>query len=203
MTRLVLATGNPGKVREFNQLLADTPFDIVPQSGLNVSEAPETGLTFVENAILKARNAAVQTGLPALADDSGIEVDALHGEPGVHSARYAGPERGMEDNVDKLLRELGGVQTLERTARFRCVLVLLRHARDPAPVICEGVWEGRILDASTGTGGFGYDPVFWVPERNCSAAELEPADKNRLSHRAKALAVLRRTLDDDPAARIR
>jgi XTP/dITP diphosphohydrolase len=203
MTRLVLATGNPGKVREFDDLLADTPFEIVPQSELNVTEAPETGLTFVENAILKARNATTQTRLPALADDSGIEVDALHGEPGVHSARYAGPSRGMEDNVEKLLRELGGVQTLERTARFRCVLVLLSHAKDPAPLICEGVWEGRVLESPKGAGGFGYDPVFWVPERNRSAAELEPAEKNRLSHRAKALAALRRALDKDPAARIR
>jgi XTP/dITP diphosphohydrolase len=199
VSRIVLATGNPGKVGEFSQLLAGLPIEIVPQSDLRVPEAEETGLTFVENAILKARNAAAHTDLPALADDSGIEVDALLGQPGVHSARYAGPDANSAENMAKLLRELLGVQATERSARFRCVLVLLRHRADPAPLICTGTWPGRILERPVGEGGFGYDPVFWVPERDCSAAQLSATDKNRISHRAKAMSSLRQALAGDDA----
>ena len=203
MSRIVLATGNPGKVREFSQLLAALPIEIVPQSDLRVPEAAETGLTFVENAIIKARNAAAHTELPALADDSGIEVDALLGQPGVHSARYAGPTANSDDNMAKLLRELLGVHDTERNARFRCVLVLLRHRADPAPLICTGTWAGRILETPVGEGGFGYDPVFWVPERDCSAAQLSATVKNRISHRAKAMSSLRQALAGDDAPKLR
>jgi XTP/dITP diphosphohydrolase len=186
----VLASGNAGKVREFNALLAGHDFEVVPQSQFNVPEIEETGLTFVENAILKARNAAQHTNLPALADDSGLEVDALHGAPGIYSARYAGPGAGDRANLDKLLAMLNGVPADQRTARFRCVLVYLRHALDPTPLICQGSWEGRILDAPHGSGGFGYDPVFFVPTHGCSSAELPPETKNALSHRGQALARL-------------
>lgn len=203
MNRIVLATGNPGKVHEFSELLADLPIEIVPQSNLRVPEAEETGLTFVENAILKARNAAAHTQLPALADDSGIEVDALLGQPGVRSARYAGPDARSDDNLAKLLRELQGIPESQRSARFRCVLVLLRHSADPAPLICMGAWAGRILESPVGAGGFGYDPVFWVPERDCSAAQLSSTDKNRISHRAKAMASLRQALAGDDVPRLR
>ncbi len=203
MSRIVLATGNPGKVREFSQLLAGLPIEIVPQSDLRVPEAAETGSTFVENAILKARNAAAHTDLPALADDSGIEVDALLGQPGVHSARYAGPDANSAENMAKLLRELLGMQATERSARFRCVLVLLRHRADPAPLICTGTWAGRILERPVGEGGFGYDPVFWVPERDCSAAQLSATDKNRISHRAKAMSSLRQALAGSDAPKFR
>ncbi len=182
--QIVLATGNAGKVREFNSLLADTPLEVLPQSQFQVAEAIEDGTTFIENAIIKARNAAAHTGLPALADDSGIEVDALNGEPGIHSARYAGDD---ESNIQRLLRELDGVPDDLRTARFQCLMVFVRHADDPVPIITQGVWEGRILEQPRGQGGFGYDPVFFVPERGCSAAELEARDKNALSHRGKAL----------------
>jgi len=203
VSRIVLATGNPGKVREFSQLLSGLPIEIVAQSDLRVPEAEETGLTFVENAILKARNAAAHTELPALADDSGIEVDALLGQPGVHSARYAGADANSAKNISKLLRELLGVQDTERSARFRCVLVLLRHRADPAPLICTGTWAGRILERPVGEGGFGYDPVFWVPEQDCSAAQLSATDKNRISHRAKAMSSLRQALAGDDAPKLR
>ncbi|HEV2213108.1 MAG TPA: RdgB/HAM1 family non-canonical purine NTP pyrophosphatase [Gammaproteobacteria bacterium] len=188
--KIVLATGNAGKAKELQAMLAGSGIEIVPQTDLGVQEAEETGLTFVENALLKARNAAEQTGLPAIADDSGLEVDALAGAPGIHSARYAGAKASDADNLDKLLEALRDITGENRRARFRCVLVHLRHPRDPAPLVCEGVWEGRILEAPRGTHGFGYDPVFLVPERNCSAAELPPAEKNRLSHRGQALAKL-------------
>jgi XTP/dITP diphosphohydrolase len=190
VTRVVLATGNAGKARELQALLTGSGMEIVLQSGLGVRAAEETGLSFIENALLKARNAAAQTGLPAIADDSGLEVDALKGEPGIHSARYAGPQASDADNLQKLLQELHGVPAAKRSARFRCVLVYIRHGRDPAPLVCEGVWEGRILDAPRGTNGFGYDPVFLVPDRNCSSAELPSDEKNRLSHRGQALAKL-------------
>ena len=182
--RIVLATGNAGKLKEIRDLFSGVDVDIVAQSEFATPEAVEDGLSFVENAILKARNAAAHTGLPALSDDSGIEVDALNGEPGIHSARYAGND---ESNIQRLLRELDGVPEDRRTARFQCVMVYLRHAKDPVPVITQGVWEGKILEAVQGEGGFGYDPVFYVPERGCSAAELSAADKNSLSHRGKAL----------------
>ena len=190
MRRVVLATGNSGKARELQALLAGSGMEIVLQTDLGVNSAEETGLTFIENALIKARHAAGQTGLPAIADDSGLEVDALQGEPGIHSARYAGPGATDTDNLQLLLQRLRGVPAEERTARFRCVLVYLRHARDPAPLVCEGVWEGRILDAPRGNNGFGYDPVFLVPEKNCSSAELPAGEKNRLSHRGQALAKL-------------
>jgi XTP/dITP diphosphohydrolase len=185
---IVLASGNPGKIREIQAILADHP--IVPQSAFNVIDAEETGSTFVENAILKARNAALHCQLPAIADDSGLVVDALNGAPGVISARYAGAGASDQDNVDKLLRELEGVPSELRTARFICVMVFMEHAQDPCPVIAQGVWEGRILDHAIGENGFGYDPVFWVPERNCASAELAPDVKNSLSHRGQALKML-------------
>ncbi len=183
--QVVLASGNPGKIREIQAILADHP--IVPQSAFNVADAEETGTTFVENAILKARNAALHCKLPAIADDSGLVVDALNGAPGVISARYAGVGAGDRDNLDKLLRELEGVPDELRTARFICVMVFMEHANDPCPVIAQGVWEGRILDHAVGENGFGYDPVFWVPEQGCASAELSAALKNALSHRGQAL----------------
>jgi len=184
---IVLASSNAGKVREFNQLLANLHFEVVPQSRYQVPEAEETGLTFVENAILKARNAAQHAQRPALADDSGLEVDALNGAPGIYSARYARPGASDAENLEKLLDMLKGVPEEKRTARFQCVLVYLRHALDPTPLICHGTWEGRILAEPRGANGFGYDPVFFVPERNCSAAELPAEVKNSLSHRGQAL----------------
>ena len=185
--RVVLASGNAGKVREFNQLLAGAHIEVVPQSSFGVPEAEETGLTFVENAILKARNAARHTGLPAVADDSGIEVDALNGAPGIYSARYAGPGASDEENLYKLLAALEGLPDERRGARFQCVIAYLRHAEDPTPLICQGTWEGRILAAPRGANGFGYDPVFYVPDEGVSSAELAPETKNRLSHRGQAL----------------
>ena len=185
--RIVLASNNPGKVREFNQLLSDTELEVVPQSTFSVPEIEETGLTFVENAILKARNAAQHTGLPAIADDSGLEVDALDGAPGIYSARYAGAGASDRDNLEKLLDALREVDEQQRSARFQCLMVYMRHGEDPTPLICQGTWEGRILFEPRGENGFGYDPVFHVPTHNCSSAELEPDVKNALSHRGQAL----------------
>lgn len=190
MKRIVLATGNDGKVREINELLAGTDIDVRPQSQFGVAEADETGLSFVENAIIKARNAAQHTGLPAIADDSGLEVDVLDGAPGIHSSRYAASEATDRDNVEKLLAALADVPQEKRSARFQCVMVYLRHVTDPTPVICQGTWEGSILFAPRGGNGFGYDPVFYVPERDCSSAELPPEIKNQLSHRGQALGKL-------------
>jgi len=187
MSTVVLASSNPGKVREFNELLADHHIEVVPQSQFGVPDAEETGLSFVENAILKARNAARHTGLPAIADDSGIEVDALAGAPGIYSARYAGSGASDQANLEKLLTALEGVPEAGCSARFQCLMVYLRHADDPTPLICQGTWEGRILSVPRGSNGFGYDPVFFVPTHGCSAAELEPAVKNALSHRGQAL----------------
>lgn len=187
MKEIVLASSNPGKVREINQLLADLNLRVHPQSEYGVEDAEETGLTFVENAILKARNAAQHTGLAAIADDSGIEVDALNGAPGIYSARFAGDGASDRDNLEKLLTELQGIPEAARTARFQCLLVFLRHASDPTPLICQGTWEGRILTAPRGEHGFGYDPVFYVPTHDCSSAELPPETKNALSHRGQAL----------------
>jgi XTP/dITP diphosphohydrolase len=184
---VVLASNNPGKVREFNALLGGIEFEVVPQAQFGVAEAEETGLTFVENAILKARNAANHARRPAIADDSGLEVDALDGAPGIYSARYAGPGASDSENLEKLLAMLNGVPEAQRTARFQCVLVYLRHALDPTPLICQGTWEGRILTAPRGRGGFGYDPVFFVPTHGCASAELPPEVKNALSHRGQAL----------------
>ncbi|HSG12109.1 MAG TPA: XTP/dITP diphosphatase [Gammaproteobacteria bacterium] len=190
MTDIVLASSNKGKVREFNQLLAALDITVRPQGEFNVEDAEETGLTFVENAILKARNAAQHTGLPAIADDSGLEVDALNGAPGIYSARYARAGASDQANLEKLLADLHGIPEADRTARFQCLLVYMRHANDPTPLICQGTWEGRILTAPRGENGFGYDPVFFVPTHDCSSAEL-PADvKNSLSHRGQALQAL-------------
>ncbi|MAG77256.1 MAG: non-canonical purine NTP pyrophosphatase [Colwelliaceae bacterium] len=187
MTKIVLATGNQGKVKELANLLADHNIDIVPQSQFDVPEVAETGTTFVENAIIKARHAAKITGLPAIADDSGLEVDALNGAPGVISARYAGEDATDATNNAKLLAELDGVEAEKRTGRFHCVLVYMRHADDPTPIICHGVWEGSMLTAPQGEQGFGYDPLFWVESHQCSSAQLPRDEKNKLSHRGKAL----------------
>ncbi|MDO6748092.1 RdgB/HAM1 family non-canonical purine NTP pyrophosphatase [Gilvimarinus sp. 1_MG-2023] len=190
MQTIVLASSNPGKLKEFNQLLAGVGFAVKPQSDYNVSDADETGLSFVENAILKARNACRATGLPALADDSGIEVDALNGRPGIYSARFAGIGASNASNNEQLLRELENVAEQDRTARYQCVLVYMRHAEDPTPIICQGSWEGRILSAPAGDGGFGYDPLFYVPTHKCAAAELSKDEKGKISHRAAALKLL-------------
>ena len=187
-TTIVLASGNAGKLAELQRILAPLGVTLRPQSDYRVPEVEETGLTFVENALLKARAAAIHSGLPAIADDSGLEVDALQGAPGIHSARYA--EGGDAANNAKLLEALDGVPESGRTARYQCVLVYLRHPADPTPLICNGSWEGRILAAPRGDGGFGYDPLFWVPECGCSAAELDAAEKNRISHRARASAAM-------------
>ncbi|MEW6444643.1 MAG: RdgB/HAM1 family non-canonical purine NTP pyrophosphatase [Pseudomonadota bacterium] len=184
---IVLATGNAGKVIEFASLLDGLDLRVRPQSDFAVPEADETGLTFIENAIIKARNAARHTGLPAMADDSGIEVDALNGAPGIYSARYAGPGKGCSANNAKLLDALRGVPQALRTARFQCVIAYLRHAEDPTPLIATGAWEGLILEAPRGELGFGYDPLFWAPTHDCSAAELDESVKNRISHRGQAL----------------
>jgi XTP/dITP diphosphohydrolase len=194
---IVLASNNAGKVREINELLSAEHIRVIPQGELGVSEADETCLSFVENALLKARNAAAHSGLAAIADDSGIEVDSLRGAPGIYSARYAGAGASDAANVDRLLAELRDVPEAERTARFQCLMVYLRHAQDPTPVICQGTWEGRILLAPRGENGFGYDPVFYVPETGCTAAELPSATKNRLSHRGQALAKLVHYLHDE------
>ncbi|PTR23971.1 XTP/dITP diphosphohydrolase [Luteibacter sp. OK325] len=189
--RLVLASGNAGKVVELEQLLAGSGVQLVPQTALGVSDAEETGLTFVENALIKARHAARATGMPALADDSGICVDALGGAPGLYAARYAGKHGDSAANNAKLLHELAGVPTEKRSAYFIAVLVVLRHADDPAPLVAEGRWHGRILEAPRGAGGFGYDPLFLPDGHALGAAELDPALKNRLSHRGQALEVLK------------
>ncbi len=193
--QIVLASNNAGKLRELQALLHDLPVALVRQAELGVSEAEETGLTFVENAILKARHAAAATGLPALADDSGLEVDALHGAPGIYSARFAGVGAGDAANLAKLLGALGAVPPAQRGARFRCVLAYMRHAADPAPLICEGVWQGQIALASVGSNGFGYDPVFYLPAQQATAAQLQATLKNQLSHRGAALRSLRARLN--------
>lgn len=191
MKTLVLASGNAGKLIELRAMLADLPLTIVPQRELGVDDVPETGTTFVENALIKARHASKVTGLPALADDSGLIVDALDGAPGLYSARYAGSPTDDAANNAKLLQALDGLPEAQRTARFYAVIVLLRHADDPQPLIAEGSWEGRILDAPRGHSGFGYNPVFLDPARGLTAAEMEPTQKNRISHRALALQALR------------
>jgi XTP/dITP diphosphohydrolase len=186
--KIVLASGNRGKLLELQRVLAPLQVSLHSQAEYDVPEVEETGLTFVENALIKARAACANTGLPSIADDSGLEVDFLGGQPGIYSARYSGA--GDESNNQRLLRELEGVPAAERGARYQCVLVYLRHAEDPVPLICQGHWEGTILTEPRGTGGFGYDPLFFVPAHNCSAAELDAAVKNRISHRARASARL-------------
>ena len=192
-SRLVIASSNAGKLAEFKELFAGGGIEVIAQGALGVADAAETGLTFVENALLKARHAARATGLPALADDSGLAVDFLGGAPGIYSARYA-DGKGDAANNAKLLDALKDVPEAERGAQFVCVLALVRHADDPLPILCEGLWHGRMLTAASGEHGFGYDPLFWVPERDCSSAELTPADKNQISHRARAMDLLRQRL---------
>ena len=190
MQKVVLATGNPGKVRELADLLAAFGLDIVAQTELGVESAEETGLTFIENAILKARHAAEITGLAAIADDSGLAVDALGGAPGIYSARYAGVDASDQQNLDKLLVALENVPDGERQAQFHCVLVYVRHAADPTPLVFHGSWAGEITRAAAGAGGFGYDPIFYVPELGKTAAELSKDEKRAVSHRGKALTLL-------------
>jgi XTP/dITP diphosphohydrolase len=185
--KIVLASGNAGKVREINKLFADSGVEVVPQSDYNVPDIAETGTTFVENAIIKARHAAQLTGLPAIADDSGIEVDALGARPGVYSARYAGENASDSDNNSKMLAELKGLPNSERTARYQCILVFMRNASDPVPIITQGSWEGYITQEARGEGGFGYDPIFFVPTHHCTGGELALEVKNTISHRAQAL----------------
>ena len=187
MNKIVLATGNKGKVKELSELLSEQNIEIVPQSDFNVPDVPETGTTFVENAIIKARHAAKITGLPAIADDSGLEVDHLNGAPGIYSARFAGEQGNDDANNAKLLAELNGVEQEQRSARFQCVLVYMRHADDPTPIICQGTWDGSITKEKHGDQGFGYDPLFWVAEHNMTSAQLPRDIKNAMSHRGKAL----------------
>jgi len=190
MSTIVLATGNQGKVKELSALLADHNINIVPQSNFDVPDVAETGTTFVENAIIKARHAAKITSLPAIADDSGLEVDALNGAPGVYSARYAGENASDDDNTNKLLSALKDTPEIQRSARFHCVLVYMRHEKDPTPIICHGVWQGSICFEKQGEQGFGYDPVFWQADRQMTSAQLPRDLKNQLSHRGQALTLL-------------
>ena len=193
--KIVLASGNAKKVAELQALLLPLAIEIIPQSALGITDAEETGLSFVENAILKARHAARLSQLPAIADDSGLEVDALNGAPGIYSARFAGEPSNDHNNNMLLLDRLRGWSGEERSARFQCVLVFMRHAGDPTPLVCSGSWEGRILEAPQGSGGFGYDPLFFVPQQRCTAAELAAADKARLSHRGQAMQRLLRAFE--------
>jgi XTP/dITP diphosphohydrolase len=185
--RLVLATGNAGKLKELRELLAPPVFEVLPQSQFTSASVAETGLSFVENAILKARHAAEASALPAIADDSGLEVDVLDGAPGIYSARYAGEGASDEANLRKLLATLKEIPVAQRTARYQCALVFVRSPRDPSPLICQASWEGRIIDTPRGSGGFGYDPIFEMLDRGVTVAELPAAEKNLLSHRGKAL----------------
>ena len=197
LKKIVLASGNAGKLKEFQALLHDKGYQVHPQSDFDVPEVPETGLTFVENAIIKARHACKITGLPAIADDSGIEVDALNGAPGIYSARYASTDQGNSDEANnlKLLEALNDIPQAQRTARYQCVLVFMQHEHDPTPIISQGSWEGRILTELAGTGGFGYDPLFWVETHQCSAGQLPKATKNGISHRAIAMKKLMAHID--------
>jgi len=190
--KIVLASGNKGKIKEIQALLNN--YTIVTQQEFNIQEAEETGSTFVENAIIKARNAALHSNIPAIADDSGLVVDALNGAPGVISARFAGPQANDQENLQKLLKDMEGIPEAQRTARFICVIVLMRHTHDPFPIITQASWEGIILPEAHGANGFGYDPVFWVPTENCSSAELSASRKNQLSHRGQALRELSKFL---------
>ena len=188
--KVVLASGNKGKVKELAGMLSGLGIEVLPQSEFAVSEVAETGSTFVENAIIKARHAAKQTGLPAIADDSGLAVDALGGAPGVYSARYSGDQATDQTNIIKLLDAMANIPTDKRQAKFLCVLVFMRHFDDPTPIICQGEWLGEITTQQHGENGFGYDPVFWVEDHGCSSAQLSPEQKNALSHRGKALKLM-------------
>ena len=190
MKKLVLASSNPGKLREFSALLDESRYKIIPQADFNVPEIAETGTTFVENAIIKARHAAQYTGLAALADDSGIVIDALNGEPGVHSARFSGSDASDESNNILLVERLRSVPEAQRSARYQAVIVYMRNAADPSPIICEGSWEGIMVLEAKGSGGFGYDPYFYLPDYGCTSAELSADEKNRISHRGQALRLL-------------
>ncbi len=190
MKKIVLASNNKGKVREFGEMLSTLNMEVVPQATFNIEDADETGLTFVENAIIKARHASAIAGLPAIADDSGLEVDFLKGAPGIYSARYSGEGATDEKNLLKLLEALKDVPEEKRTARFQCVLVYMQHENDPTPIICQGTWEGVILTEPQGENGFGYDPIFYVPTHKCSSAQLNAEEKNKLSHRGQALKML-------------
>lgn len=192
--KIVLASNNKGKIREFNALLENLHLQFLPQGELHVNEIEETGLTFIENAILKARHAAKVTGLPALADDSGLVVKALNGAPGIYSARYAGTQGDASKNIQKLLADMKALDN--REAYFYCVLAFLLHEKDPTPLICTGLWKGTILNEAKGTNGFGYDPVFFVQEQGVTAAELPPEVKNQISHRAHALSALQKLLPE-------
>ncbi len=193
--RLVIASGNPGKLREFRELLGALPFDVIPQGDLGIAAPVETGTSFLENALLKARHAASAAQAAAIADDSGLEVDALGGAPGIYSARYAGAGADDAANNAKLLDALKAVPPRTRSARYRCVLVFVAGDADPAPLTAEGVWEGLIVNCPRGAAGFGYDPHFWVPELKMTAAELDPREKNRRSHRGMALRLLRERIE--------
>lgn len=194
ISKIVLASGNKGKLREFSQVLGDLNVEVIPQSEYQVSDADETGLSFVENAILKARHAAKATGLPALADDSGLEVDALQGAPGIYSARFSGADATDEKNNHLLLEKLQRIPAERRTARFRCVLAFMRHENDPTPLICQGSWEGVILEQLSGDNGFGYDPLFFIPELDKTSAQLPSEEKNKISHRGQAVALLKESI---------
>jgi len=193
-SQIVLASDNPGKLREIKKLLVNLPYEIIPQSEFSVLKLQETALTFVENAILKARHASQYTQLPAIADDSGLEIDALNGEPGIYSARYAGTDATSQKNIAKVLQKLLDIPKEKRSARFQCVMVYLKHIKDPSPIIAQGTWEGSILLQQQGKNGFGYDPIFYVSTHNCSAAELPIDIKNKLSHRGQALRKLLKEL---------
>ncbi len=184
---IVLASGNQGKLIELQSMLDNLGYSVKAQSDFNVPDVPETGLTFIENALIKARNASKETGLPSIADDSGIEVDELLGQPGIYSARFSGDDATDEENNKKLIQSLAGLPKEKRTARYQCVLVFLRHEKDPTPVIAQGSWEGYIAEEPKGNNGFGYDPYFYVPTHNCHSAELTKDVKNSISHRAIAL----------------
>ncbi|MGB1403550.1 MAG: RdgB/HAM1 family non-canonical purine NTP pyrophosphatase [Porticoccaceae bacterium] len=188
--KLVLASANVGKIKELQQMLDKLGIEVIPQSTLNVPDIDETGLSFVENSLLKARNAAALTNLPAIADDSGLEVDFLRGAPGIYSARFSGEHATDASNRQKLLQLMADVPEDQRTARYQTLIVYMRHADDPTPIICQGTWEGSIATDEKGDGGFGYDSIFQVAETNCRAAELDKDTKNRLSHRGKAMAKL-------------
>lgn len=194
--KVVLASGNKGKVKELTQLLQAQNIEVVAQSEFDLESPEETGLTFIENALIKARYASEKTGLPAIADDSGLSIPALDGAPGIYSARYSGEQATDQSNIDLVLQNLEGKQGDLRKATFNCVLVYLRHANDPTPIVCHGQWHGLIMENQIGNGGFGYDPIFWVPEKKCSVAELNNSDKNAISHRGKALVLLLAQLQD-------
>jgi XTP/dITP diphosphohydrolase len=189
-SKIILASNNKGKLREFNDMFANADINIIPQGEFNVEDAIEDGLSFVENAIIKARHACKKTNLPAIADDSGLEIDVLNGAPGIYSARYSGEHGNDRAHNQLVLDQLTGLEQSKRTARFQCVLAFMRHAEDPAPLICQASWEGLILEAERGSNGFGYDPLFWISGHECSSAELPKEVKNGLSHRGKALQLL-------------